>query len=82
MSPVNSYLDRMFQAIVNQGNGLALLLDAVNRYTGLVVRGVCLNNDDVVDRFPVAVMQLERFLICRKTWRKAKFVDFQLQSQQ
>jgi hypothetical protein len=46
----------MFQTIVNQRNGIVSLLDAVNRYTGLVVRGVCLNNDDVVDRFSVAVM--------------------------
>ena len=53
---MNSYLYRVFQTIVNQGNGLVWLLDAVNGYTGLGVRGVCLNNDDVVDRFPVAVM--------------------------
>jgi hypothetical protein len=46
----------MFQSIVNQRNGRVSLLDAVNRYTGLVVRGVCLKNDDVVDRFPVAVI--------------------------
>jgi hypothetical protein len=40
LSPVNSYLDRMFQTIVNQGNGLVSLPDAVNRYAGLVVYGV------------------------------------------
>jgi hypothetical protein len=56
LSPVNSYLDNMFQTIVNQRNGLVALLDAVNRYAGLVVRGLCLDNGDVVDRFPVAVM--------------------------
>ena len=56
LRPVNPYLDRVFQTIVNQRNGLVSLLDAVNRYTGLVVRGVCLNNNDVVGRFAVAVM--------------------------
>jgi hypothetical protein len=45
----------MFQTIVNQRNGLVSLRDAVNGYTGVVVRGVCLKNGDVVDRFPVAV---------------------------
>ena len=76
MSSLNAYLDRMFQTIVNQRNGILGLLDAVNDYTGLVVRAVCLNNGNVVDRFPVAVMQLEHCPICPQTGRKAQLVAF------
>ena len=68
----------MFQTLVNQRNGLVLLLDAVNRDASLVVCGVRLINGNVVDRFPEAVMQFERLPIWRETGRKAQFVNFQL----
>ena len=59
-----SHLDRVFLMVVNQGNGLALSFDAINRHAALVRRSARLQNSDVVDRFPIPVMHLEFLPIC------------------
>jgi hypothetical protein len=68
-----SHLDRVFLVVVNQVNDPVLLLETINgnnRFAGGGQRGQRFRNRDVVDRFPIPVVHLERW---REEWRLFPF---------
>ena len=74
-----SHLDRVFLTVVNQGNSRVVLLDAVNRHTRSA-RG--LPDDNVIDRLPIPVVNLELLPISRQVRRNMQSVHLQPQPQQ
>lgn len=74
-----SYLDRMFLMVVNKGNRLVGLLDAIHGHTPLPTSGERLQNGDVVDRLPISVVHLERLPIRWEARGKTQFDHLQPQ---
>jgi len=77
----NFHFDRVFLAVVNQGNSLVESFNAIHRYTRLadlrIIGGARLRDDDVVDRLPIPVVHRERLPIRREARREMQFVHFQ-----
>ena len=78
---VDTHLYRVFPLVVNEGNGLIMLLDAVNRYMHFIVTRPRLFNGNVVDRFAIPVVHFKPVPIRRKARCKTQFVDFESESQ-
>jgi hypothetical protein len=62
---MNSHLDSVLVTIINKGNRLAALLNAVDGHDGPAV-GACLQDGDMVDGFPVPVVYRERIPLFRQ----------------
>jgi len=77
----NFHFDRVFLTVVNQGNSPVESFNAIHRYTRLadlrIIGSARLRYDDVVDRFPMPVVHLERLPIRREARREMQFVHFQ-----
>ena len=61
-----SHLDRVFLMVVNKGNRLILLRDAVDGHTRCAIANLPAQNGDVVDRFPIPVVHREALPIRRE----------------
>ncbi len=57
-----SHLDRVFLTIVNQGNSLVVLRNAVHCHTRLATPVRQMLDDNVVDRLPIVIVNLELLL--------------------
>jgi hypothetical protein len=75
----HSHFDGVFLVVVNQVNNFVVLLETINGYAGLA--GSCFGplNRDVVDRFPITVVHLERLPMRRKARYKPQFIHFEPQ---
>ena len=80
----HAHLHRVLPLIVDQGNCLAILLDAVDchpHHAALAaIPGPCLREVDVVDRFPVTVMDRQPAPVCGEAGREVQPVRFQSQA--
>ena len=76
------YLDRMFLAVVDKGDCLVLLLDAVDDDTHCAIAGLRAQDGYVVDRFPIPVVQREAFPIRREDRRETQAVNLKPQTQE
>ena len=77
----------MFPTVVHQGNRLAVLPDAVHRQPRAATlfttfAGTGLHDGDVVDRLPVAVVDLQRIPVRRQAGRDMQPVRFQPQAEE
>ncbi len=77
-----SHLDRVFLTVVNQGNSRVVLLDAVDRHPRPATAARQMLDDNVVDRLPIAVVNLELLPISRQVRRNMQSVHLQPQPQQ
>src|SRR5208337_3940710 len=73
---VYSHLYRVFPVVVNTGNSLVVLLDAINCHTHFIITGLRLHNGNVVDRLAIAVVHLERLPVRREARSKTQFIHF------
>ena len=77
-----SYLYRVFPMVVNEGNSLVMLFDAINCDTHIVTTCVRLQEGNVVYGLPIPVVHLELLPICGKAGRKTQFIDFKSDPQE
>jgi hypothetical protein len=77
---MNSHLDSVLVTIINKGNRLTALLNAVDDHDGPAV-GARLQDGDMVDGFPVPVVYRERISFFRQARLDAQLVCFPAQPQ-
>lgn len=82
MSVLNVYMDlgRVIPPIINKVNDFVVLFDAIYRHRHSSNLGERLQNSEVIDGFPIAIMDFERLPIRWQARRKTQTVRFQLQS--
>ena len=77
-----SDLDGVFAMVVDKGNGLVGPLFAIDGYAHLALVCAHLQDVDVVDGFPIAVVDLEPLPIRRQARRKSQFVHIKPKPQE
>jgi len=79
-------LNGVFLTVVNKGNILVVLLDAVYGNTlltdPLIIGGGRLPDGYMIDGFPVPVMHRVRLPLRRKAWLETQFVYFKPQPEE
>lgn len=65
---------RMFLTVVNKGNSLVRLLNAIDCHTRLAAAVASLQDSDMVESFPVPVVNFERLPILRDARRETESV--------
>ena len=78
---IDTDLDRVFPAVVHQVNRRIGLLDAIHRHARMAVSGRRAQDGNVVDRFPIPVVQGKAFPIRREARGETQFVLLQAQPQ-
>lgn len=72
------HINRVFLTVVNKGNSLVVLLNAVycnSLLTNhLIICGWSLPDGDMIDGFPISVVHLELLPLRREAWLEAQFV--------
>ncbi len=80
------HLNLVFLTVVNKGNIIVVLLDAVYGNTlltnHLIIGGRRLPDGYMIDGFPVPVVHLELLPLRRKAWLETQFVYFKPQSEE
>jgi hypothetical protein len=76
------YLDPVFLMVVNKRDGLIVLVDAIHAHAHLTIRGRRLQDIDVVDRLPIAVVHLEALPVRREARHKTQFIHFKSEPQE
>ena len=74
-------LDRVFATVVNQGNGRFGPVDAVDGHAHFALVFATLQDLDVVDGFPIAVVDLEPLPIRRQARRKSQPIHVKAEPQ-
>jgi hypothetical protein len=75
-------LDRVFATVVNQGNGRFGPMDAVDGHAHFALVFATLPDMDVVDGFPIAVVDLEPLPIRRQARRKSQPIHVKAEPQE
>jgi len=78
----DSHLDIVFLMVVNQGNSVIVLVDAINGYTRLAILGRLALDGDVVDRLPIPVVHREALPIRWEARCEPQLVYLKPQSQE
>lgn len=78
----DSHLDIVFLMVVDQGNSVIVLFDAINGHTRLAILGRRALDGDVVDRLPIPVVHREARPIRREARREPQLVHLKPQSQE
>ena len=76
------HLDPMFLMVVNKRDGLVGFINAIHAHAHITIPGRRLQDRDVVDSLPIAVMHLEPLPIRREAGRETQFVYFKSEPQE
>jgi hypothetical protein len=78
----DAHLDLVFLTVVNQGNKVILLVDAINAHRRLAILGRRALDGDVVDRLPIPVVPGEARPIRREARYEPQLAHLRPQSQE
>jgi len=80
------YLDRVLLKVVNKGNSIVVLRDAIYNNTlltnHLIIGNGLLPDGYMIDSFPVPVVHLELLPLRREAWLETQFVYFKPQPEE
>jgi len=76
------HLDPVFLMVVRERDALIVLLNAIHRHAHLAIPGRRLQDRDVVDGLPIAVVDLEPLPLRRQARRETQFVHFKSEPQE
>jgi hypothetical protein len=77
-----AHLDPVFLMVVSEKDALILLLNAIHGHAHVAIPGRRLQDRDVVDRLPIAVVHREPLPIRRQARCKTQFIRFTSEAQE